>query len=134
MNQKLPSPSKEGRQTQVFPYWRIAVFALSFVVVTLTTAYSQTRTLTGTVSDAAGTLPGVAVIVKGTTNGTNTDAEGKFSLVVDNSAETLVFSFIGMEAQEVPIGNQTNFNVVLSESVTTLEEVIVVGYGEQKKE
>jgi TonB-linked SusC/RagA family outer membrane protein len=134
MNQKLLSPSKEGRQTRLSPYWRIPLFAFSFVVVAMTTAYSQTRTLTGTVSDAAGTLPGVAVLVKGTTNGTNTDAEGKFSLVVDNSAETLVFSFIGMEAQEVAIGNRTNFSVVLTESVTTLEEVIVVGYGEQKKE
>lgn len=92
------------------------------------------RTLTGTVSDAAGTLPGVAVIVKGTTNGTNTDAEGNFTLRVDDSAETLVFSFIGMESQEVPIGNQTNFNIVMKEAVTTLEEVVVVGYGEQKKE
>jgi TonB-linked SusC/RagA family outer membrane protein len=112
----------------------MALLAISFVVVSLTAAYSQTRTLTGTVSDKTGTLPGVAVIVKGTTNGTNTDAEGKFSIVVNNDAETLVFSFIGMESQEVPIGNQTNFNIVLNESVTTLEEVVVVGYGEQKKE
>lgn len=134
MNKNLLHFWKEGSVPKFSPFMRMALYTVCFVVVSVTTAYSQTRTLTGTVSDASGTLPGVAVLVKGTTNGTNTDAEGRFSLTVNESAETLVFSFIGMESQEVPIGNQTTFNIVLTESVTTLDEVVVVGYGEQKKE
>lgn len=134
MNKNLLHTWKDGSVPKLCPLIRVALYTVCFVVVSFTTAYSQTRTLTGTVSDASGTLPGVAVLVKGTTNGTNTDAEGKFSLTVNENAETLVVSFIGMESQEVPIGNQTSFNIVLAESVTTLEEVVVVGYGEQKKE
>jgi len=113
---------------------KAVLFISCFLLVSLSTAYSQSRLLTGTVSDSKGSLPGVAVIVKGTTNGTNTDTNGRFSISVDENAETLVISFIGMESQEVAIGNQTNFNITLGESVTTLEEVIVVGYGEQKKQ
>ncbi len=125
---------KEGRRAGWSSGFRIPLLAFCLAVVSFTTAFAQTRTLTGTVSDRSGTLPGVAVLVKGTNNGTSTDAQGKFSLVVGDNAQTLVFTFIGMETQEVAIGNQTNFSVVLSESVTTLEEVIVVGYGEQRKE
>ncbi|MEX1239936.1 MAG: TonB-dependent receptor [Cyclobacteriaceae bacterium] len=134
MNKKFLHFCKEGNEMKLSTFLRMTLFTLAFVVASLSTAYSQTRTLTGTVSDATGTLPGVAVIEKGTTNGTNTDAEGNFALRVDESSETLVFSFIGMESQEIAIGNQTNFNIVLKESVTTLEEIVVVGYGEQKKE
>jgi len=89
--------------------------------------------VSGKVVDEAGLpLPGVNVIEKGTTNGVATDADGKFSLTVNEEA-VLVFSFIGFVTQEVPVNNRTVLDVRLQSDVTSLQEVIVVGYGEQKK-
>ncbi|HYC87318.1 MAG TPA: TonB-dependent receptor [Chryseosolibacter sp.] len=89
--------------------------------------------VTGKVIDEAGLpLPGVNVIEKGTTNGVATDAEGKFSLTVGNNA-VLVLSFIGYATQEVPVNNRNYIDVTLAPDVTSLQEVVVVGYGEQKK-
>ena len=91
--------------------------------------------INGTVTDESGqALPGVNVVEKGTTNGTTTDAEGKFSLNVRDDNSIIVFSFIGYTTQEVVVGNQTSFNLSLVGDVQTLSEVVVVGYGEQKKE
>ena len=97
-------------------------------------ALAQSGTVTGTVTDAETSepLPGVSVLVKGTTKGTVTDINGSFSLEAA-SDQTLIFSFIGYEGQEVPIGNQSTFNISLAQDVETLEEVVVVGYGTQKK-
>lgn len=78
-------------------------------------------------------LPGVNVVEKGTTNGTTTDTDGGFRLNVANANSILVFSFIGYEIQEVPVRDQTSFSVQLSPSIESLEEVVVVGYGTQKK-
>ncbi|HEY0742365.1 MAG TPA: TonB-dependent receptor [Chryseosolibacter sp.] len=90
-------------------------------------------TVSGKVIDEAGVaLPGVNVVEKGTTNGNTTDTEGKFSLTVDENA-TLIFSFIGFVTQEVAVKGRTNFDVQLAADVTALDEVVVVGYGEQKK-
>ena len=89
----------------------------------------------GTVrSEANEPLPGVNVIEKGTTNGTVTDIDGNFALTVSDGDAILVFSFIGYTTQEVPVGNRTEINITLQLDVTTLSEVVVVGYGEQKKE
>jgi TonB-dependent starch-binding outer membrane protein SusC len=89
--------------------------------------------VTGQTTDENGeALPGVNILEKGTANGTTSDAGGKFSLEVDENA-TLVFSFIGYETQEVPVGNQTSMNIKLLPDIKALEEVVVVGYGEQKK-
>jgi TonB-linked SusC/RagA family outer membrane protein len=89
--------------------------------------------VTGKITDDAGTaLPGVNIIEKGTTNGTTTDTEGKFTLLVNENA-TLVFSFIGFITQEVGVSNQTEINVSLVPDTKTLQEIVVVGYGEQKK-
>ena len=96
--------------------------------------YSQSKNITGSVSDEKGMpLPGVSILVKGTNNGTMTDFDGKFSLQTKPEASMLVFSFVGMEKQEVQIGNKTVFNVVLKDSETLLDEVVIVGYGTQKK-
>ena len=78
-------------------------------------------------------LPGVSIAVKGTSRGVSTNANGEFSLVVPDSKTVLVFSFVGYKAQETVIGSNTTFNVVLVEEVKALEEVVVVGYGVQKK-
>jgi TonB-dependent starch-binding outer membrane protein SusC len=96
------------------------------------TAWSQARTVKGVVSDATGAIPSVSVIEKGTTNGVVTDLDGKFSLAVGNNA-VLVFSFVGYTTQEVVIGTQNVFNITLAEDSKTLGEVVVVGYGTQKK-
>lgn len=78
-------------------------------------------------------LPGSNVVVKGTIIGTTADAEGRFSLSVPDDTQTLVVTYIGYAAQEITIGNRTEINVSLQPDLNTLNEVIVVGYGEQKK-
>jgi TonB-dependent starch-binding outer membrane protein SusC len=82
-------------------------------------------------NDAA--LPGVNVLVKGTTSGTVTDADGAFSIEVPGDDGVLVFSFIGYVTKEVPVNGQTVLNVQLESDVKTLSEVVVIGYGTQKK-
>lgn len=90
--------------------------------------------VTGKVADDAGVaLVGVSVVVKGTQNGTTTDNEGLFSISVPNSKSILIFSFVGYEPQEVEVSNKTSLNVRLKTDVKSLGEVIVVGYGTQKK-
>lgn len=79
-------------------------------------------------------LPGVNVILKGTTNGTTTDSDGAFKLAVSGKDAILIFSFIGYKTHEVSVGNQTTIDIQLETDIETLSEVIVVGYGEQKNE
>ncbi|NHE59570.1 SusC/RagA family TonB-linked outer membrane protein [Cyclobacterium plantarum] len=90
-------------------------------------------TVTGTVVDANGDpIPGVTVFVPGTNSGTATDMDGKYSIVVPEGS-SLVFSFIGFESQTVEVGNQTTINITMEQSAQALDEVIVLGYGTQKK-
>ncbi|MFA6946836.1 MAG: SusC/RagA family TonB-linked outer membrane protein, partial [Pedobacter sp.] len=96
--------------------------------------YAQ-MTITGTVKDSSGeTLPGVSVMAKGTSVGATTNASGNFSIAVPVGASTLVFSFIGMQSQEVTISGRKVIDIALSENVTSLKEVVVVGYGTQSRE
>lgn len=96
--------------------------------------FQQTVVLSGKVTDKRGIpLTGVTAVVKGTTLGTTTDANGNFSISVPPNSRILVFSFIGMVTQEVIIGNQTVFNITMEETLLEVEEVVVVGYGTQKK-
>lgn len=99
-------------------------------------SFSQTKTITGTVTSATDNspLPGVSVVLKGTTNGCATNFEGKFNLVIPNESETLVFSFIGMITQEVPISGRTVINVKMQDEALEVDEVMVVAYGTSKKE
>src|SRR5690554_20104 len=78
-------------------------------------------------------IPGVTVLEKGTTNGVITDMDGKFSLEVAGESSVLVLSFVGMETQEITVGTQTNINVIMASTFSDLDEVVVVGYGVQKK-
>jgi outer membrane receptor protein involved in Fe transport len=95
----------------------------------------ELKTLQGRVTDVNGVpLPGVTVMVKGTTIGTITDSDGRYTLSKVPDKATLVFSFVGMKTKEVVITSQTEVNVVLEDDVQGVEEVVVVGYGEQKKE
>lgn len=98
-------------------------------------AWAQTRTVSGKItSKEDGTpLAGVNVVVKGTSNGTTTDADGKYSFSVPDEGGTLVFSFIGLASQEIEIGQQTIIDVSLAADATQLSEVVVVGYGTQER-
>ncbi|WP_224994830.1 TonB-dependent receptor [Cesiribacter sp. SM1] len=91
--------------------------------------------VSGTVTDATAgdPLPGVTVIVEGTNIGTVTDSNGKYSINVPNANDALTFSFVGFISQTIPVNGRSVINVKLSEDVEALEEVVVVGYGEQKK-
>lgn len=98
-------------------------------------AWAQERSISGKVTAAedGSTLPGVNVIVKGTTTGTVTDSEGRYSLSVPSSGGSLDFSFVGFVSQKVEIGSKTFIDVQLATDVTQLSEVIVTGYGQQEK-
>ncbi len=97
-------------------------------------AESQQQKISGKVTDKSGTsLPGVSVLVKGTTNGTITDANGNYTLSNINGKATLQFSFVGMKTQEIAVTGQSNINVALEDESIGIEEVVAVGYGVQKK-
>lgn len=94
----------------------------------------QQKTISGKVTDSSGApLPGVTVVVKMTTQGTVTDFDGKYTISNVPAAGTLVFSFVGMKAQEIPIGNQSSINLVMQEDAIGIDEVVAVGYGVQKR-
>ncbi len=95
---------------------------------------STDQTVKGKVQDDKGNaLPGASVSVKGTTKGVTTNANGEFSIGVPNPQSVLVFSFIGFNSQEVVVGSRTSINLMLTEDLKTLSEVVVIGYGSQKK-
>ena len=94
----------------------------------------QQKTVTGKVNDSTNSpLPGVSVVIKGTTTGTITDADGNYSIKNVQPNATLQFSFVGMKSQEIVVGNQTTIDVSLSDESIGLQEVIAVGYGTQTK-
>lgn len=97
-------------------------------------AFSQDNMVSGKVTTTDNEpLPGVNVVIQGTAQGTVTDIDGNFALPVPNADAILVFSFIGYAAQEVPVNGRSMINVTLEEDIEQLEEVVVVGYGTQRK-
>ncbi len=110
------------------------LLSMLMLCMSLTTIYAQERQVKGKVTDAndGSGMPGVTVGVKGTTKGVITDGEGMYTVSVANGA-TLVFSYIGYETKEVAVGNQSEINVAITASATTLNETIVIGYGTLKK-
>jgi TonB-linked SusC/RagA family outer membrane protein len=102
----------------------------------LTCGYAHAQhVVSGTVKDenTGEQLPGVNVVLKGTSNGTISDAEGRYSLEVPSQDAVLIFSFVGYAKQEVPVGERNSIDVSLMSDISTLDEVVVVGYGTQKK-
>ena len=94
----------------------------------------QQKSISGKVTDSTGgLLPGVSVVVKGTTNGTITDANGNYSISNAPANSTLMFSFVGMKTQEITVGSKTTINVTLAEETVGIDEVVAIGYGTQKK-
>ena len=104
------------------------------LLVSLQVAFAQGKAITGKVTskEEGGALPGVSVLVKGSTVGTITNTDGNFQLNVPDNA-TLVFSFIGFTSQEVAVGNRTVVDVALLPDAKALSEVVVIGYGTQTK-
>lgn len=101
---------------------------------TETSVSQQQKQVSGKIIDfSRGALPGVTIVVKGTTNGTITDSEGRYSLQNIPLNSTLQFSFVGMKTQEVIVGNKTEINVVMEEETVGIEEVVAIGYGTVKK-
>lgn len=98
-------------------------------------SYAQTGfTITGTITDEAGIpLPGASVVEKGTTNGASTDFDGNYSLEVANQNAIVLISYIGYGQQEIPVNGQAQINASLEPSASTLDEVVLVGYGSSKK-
>lgn len=112
------------------------ILAAGLSVVGVQHAYAQSITVTGTVTSAEDEtpLPGVSILVKGTATGTVTDFDGQYSLNVPSGADTLVFSYVGYQTQEVPVDGRTEINVVLQVGDIALDEFVVVGYGVQRRE
>ena len=110
------------------------LFFLALLSIIAIGAYAQGKTVSGTVLDKSGeSVIGASVVVKGTTNGTITDFDGKFTLSnVPNNA-SLEISFVGYKTQVIPVQGKNTFNVTMVEDTEVLDEVVVVGYGVQKK-
>jgi len=113
--------------------WLRSIFLL-FLAIACSAAFGQERSISGTVSDRSTneSLPGASVLIKGTTIGVTTDIDGKFTLKVPAGDNTLVVSYVGYETTEISLGAQNVFNIQLNPSKTSLQEVVVVGYGSTK--
>ena len=113
--------------------WKLKAYFLTFMLmVSFGTIQAQTITVKGKVTGDGEALPGVSVLVKGTSNGTVTDFDGFYEIKA-KANDVLLFSYIGFSAQQINIGGKTTINVVLKTDVAALDEVVVVGYGTQKK-
>lgn len=127
---RLQKPPRKGSQ-------KITVLIFSFIVYLLmsVSVSAQTRSVSGTVVDTTGeVLIGVSVKLKGTQTASATDVRGRFTLPVPDANGTLVVSYVGFTTQEVPINGQTTLRIRLKSATSNLQEVVVTGYGTQKKE
>ncbi len=113
----------------------ISVCSLALLSMLPATIYAQTVTITGNVTDISTNKPleGASVELRGTSTGTTTDANGNYSLNLPAREGTLVFSNVGFASQEIPVGNSTTIDIQLSAASSSLNEVVVVGYGTQKR-
>src|SRR5665647_337764 len=97
-------------------------------------AFAQQKTITGKVTDQTGaSVPGVTVMIKGTTIGVITGMDGNYSISNVPANATLQFSFVGLKGQEVEVGTRNSINITMEAELTDLDEVVVVGYGTQKR-
>jgi outer membrane receptor protein involved in Fe transport len=110
------------------------LYLLAFLLSVSWVSFGQNQVVSGKVTDEKGEpLIGVTVMVKETTKGANTNIDGKYSIPVSGTAPKLVYSFVGYQKKEVIVGNQTIINVSMVPDAQNLNEVVVVGYGVQKK-
>lgn len=131
MKDKQMKP-KSSRNTFLFLRW-LSVFLMLLIGQTLS---AQQRQVTGIVKDLTGEpIIGASVLEKGTTNGVITDLDGNFKLTVSNVEKAVLqISYVGYQTQQIPVNGKTLLNVILKENTKLLDEVVVVGYGAQKKE
>lgn len=116
-------------------FLRTVILFISFFACARSMAQTQTHIVKGTVTDEKGfTIPGASVAVKGTKKGTLTDVNGNYTIEVPASSKSLVFSFIGTERREIFIGNKTQLDISLNSSAISLNDVVVIGYGQQKRQ
>jgi TonB-dependent starch-binding outer membrane protein SusC len=118
---------KQRRRLKILPVYFFIVLMLSFFV-----GQAQQRQITGKVVDqeTLEELPGVNVLIKGTSAGTVTSIDGSYLIEVNSAEDILLFSYVGYSSQEVLVGNLTNIDVSLAEDITSLNEIVVIGYGE----
>src|SRR6185295_5729530 len=118
---------------KLFKRGRLAAGLL--LMLASTSLFAQQTKVSGTILDENNApLPGVTIVEKGTSNGTNSDNNGKYTLNVSGGDVTLVFSFIGYKTEEVAVANQSLINVSLAQDVTALQEVLVTGYTSERKQ
>jgi TonB-dependent starch-binding outer membrane protein SusC len=109
------------------------LFGILFLLITIPSAYAQNK-VSGVVRDIKGSgVEGVTVTVKGTSTGTSTDAEGRYSVTVQNGQSVLVFSSTGYITKEEIVGSRSSIDISLNQSASNLDEIIVIGYGTQRK-
>jgi TonB-dependent starch-binding outer membrane protein SusC len=113
------------------PKWMVIILIMAAPLFVL----AQGRQVTGKVTDSETkeSLPGVNILLKGTAQGTTSDASGNFSLTISSGDAVLVVSYIGYVTLDVPIGNQTTLNIAMAQDTKSLDEIVVVGYGTQRK-
>ncbi len=118
--------------SKAFLITRISLFLMLFGAMQV---MAQVRTVTGTVTDQDGaSIPGVNIVIQGTSQGTVTDLDGNYSITVDSPDVILVFSYVGMVAQEITVGSNTVINVTMLTDTEALKEVVVIGYGTMRRE
>ncbi|EPR69433.1 SusC/RagA family TonB-linked outer membrane protein [Cyclobacterium qasimii] len=117
-------------------WWQSVFIVLLLITFSTEKTWAQSQNVTGTVysEEDGSTIPGVNIIHVGTATGTVTDMDGKFTISLSGNNTVLKFSAIGFKPQEISIGNQTNIDVTLETALGALDEIIVVGYGEQSRE
>lgn len=124
-----------GNLVRFIPFFRKGVTTFFLFVFATAFTLAQQKTITGKVtSDTEGPLLGVYVVIEGTTTGVQTGADGTYSISVPGPQAVLVFTYIGYNSQKILVGNQSTINVVLVPAVTALGEIVVTGYGTQKKQ
>jgi TonB-linked SusC/RagA family outer membrane protein len=124
---------KHQTPTSMRKIYKSLTVAVVFLLLCSSITQGQDATITGTIKDDTGSpVPGANIIIKGTTSGTTSDANGAFSINADPS-DVLVISFIGYKTQEIVAGNQSTLDISMESDLTSLDEVVVVGYGEQKR-
>ena len=122
------------KQNGMFPVFR-GLWLILIFILSVSMAYTQNQiTVTGTVTDdqTGDPLPGVNIVIEGTTTGTTTDMDGGYSIEAPADA-TLVFSFVGYQGKNIEVQGREVINVALLQAVTEMEEVVAIGYGTQKK-
>lgn len=117
-----------------FYLFKSRFLSILFFLLSLMTFGQSSKVVTGKVTDGNGeAVIGASVAVKGTTKGASTDVNGSFKIEVAGSSTVLIVSFVGYDMQEILVGNKTNFDVVLTSKDNVLDEMVVIGYGTQKK-